>query len=75
MAFELWQARWSVKPRYQVRFLAEAPLTGVTKMNFKDSVNEVRRKLGFLYPNSKEDTEWMIRKIIKENQEVFDRLA
>jgi len=44
-------------------------------MNVKEAYTEVRRKLGFINPNSKDDIEWMCRKIIKENQKVFDALA
>jgi NTP pyrophosphatase (non-canonical NTP hydrolase) len=44
-------------------------------MNVKEASNEVRRKLGFINPNSKSDIEWMCRKIIEENKEVFDALA
>jgi hypothetical protein len=44
-------------------------------MNMKEAYNQVRRKLGLLNPNSKEDFEWLIRKIYEENKEVFDRLA
>jgi NTP pyrophosphatase (non-canonical NTP hydrolase) len=41
----------------------------------KEACTQIRRKLGFINPNSKEDIEWMCRKIIEENKEVFDALA
>jgi hypothetical protein len=44
-------------------------------MNFKETCIELRRRVGILNPNSKEDIEWMVKKIIRENQEVFDRLV
>jgi NTP pyrophosphatase (non-canonical NTP hydrolase) len=44
-------------------------------MNLRDGVSEVRRKIGVLRPNNKADIEWLCRKIVEENREVFDRLA
>ena len=43
-------------------------------MNFFEAVTEIRRKMGFIYP-TKSDTEWLCRKIVNDNREVFDALA
>jgi hypothetical protein len=44
-------------------------------MRFVDALNEVRRKIGVINLNDKSDVEWMCRKIINDNREVFDALA
>jgi hypothetical protein len=44
-------------------------------MNLYDALNEVRRKIGVINPNNKEDLEWAVRKLINENRKVFDALA
>jgi hypothetical protein len=43
-------------------------------MKFLEAVTEVRRRMGFI-TMSKGDVEWMCRKIINDNREVFDALA
>ena len=42
-------------------------------MKFWDAVTEVRRKMGILL-QTKGDIEWICRKVVSENREVFDRL-
>lgn len=44
-------------------------------MKFREAVTEVRRKIGIIYLNNKEDFEWLLRKDIEKNKELFDALA
>lgn len=43
-------------------------------MNFIEVLTQVRRQFGII-TLSKGDIEWLCRKIIKENKEVFEALA
>jgi len=43
-------------------------------MRFVDALTEVRRKMGILFLN-RSDIEYLCRKVVSENQEVFDRLG
>lgn len=42
-------------------------------MNFTEAFTEVRRKMGIIYLTAS-DTEWLCRKIVNGNREVFDSL-
>jgi hypothetical protein len=44
-------------------------------MNFLEACNEIRRRMGFIFPWSKADIYWFIEKEVRENQELFDALA
>lgn len=44
-------------------------------MKLKEAIAEVRHRLGLLSIFNKSDVEWIARKIVAENQEVFDRLG
>jgi len=44
-------------------------------MNFFEALTEVRRKLGFIFPNSGADIEWVCREVVNGNRGVFDALA
>ena len=50
------------------------PNAKVNKMKVFDAITEVRRKIGIIFPNNKEDIEWMCKKIVVDNKEVFDKL-
>jgi len=48
---------------------------GREPMNFVEAITHVRRKLGLIFPWREDDLEYFTKKIVSENQEVFDRLA
>lgn len=45
------------------------------KMSFREALIEIRRKIGLINFNSKEDVEWLCHRIINTNRKVFDELA
>ncbi len=44
-------------------------------MNFLQAVTVIRRRLGFINYYNKEDLYYIMYKFVKENKEIFDRLA
>jgi hypothetical protein len=43
-------------------------------MNLFDAITEVRRRMGIIFM-TKGDIEWIAKKFINENREVFDKLS